>query len=264
MPLVFAAITPHPPIIVPGVGSNADRERCGATIAAMEKLAGDLAAAQPETIVIISPHAPMDPELFTLNAAPELTGQLDEFGASLPRWKTATDTELLERLSRELKKQDRAAREIDSPRLDHGSVVPLSFFAASLSAAKILSLSYTLLPLSAHVRFGAILGRVIKSSPRRVALIASGDLSHCLTESAPGGFSPVAQSFDDKLVNIISRADWPALLRLDPTITEAAGECGLRSIVILSGALKDMTARTEVLSYEGPFGVGYLVANFKF
>ena len=44
---------------------------------------------------------------------------------------------------------------------------------------------------------------------------------------------------------------------------QGAAECGLRSFVTLGGFLgKDATVDPQVLSYEGPFGVGYMVALF--
>lgn len=265
MPLVFAAITPHPPIIVAGVGSADDQKRCAQTISAMKKLAALLAASKPETLVVISPHAPLDPESFAINTTLKLTVALDEFGAPLSHQEIDTDKGFLDRLTSELEKNsDLPVVKIKSPQLDHGSVVPLSFLGSTLKTVKILSLAYSLLPRSAHVRYGEILGQVIHSDPKKVAVIASGDLSHCLTPDAPGGFSPAGKPFDEQLVKIIAKADWPALLKLDPALTEAAGECGLRSFLILSGLLKDTGIRPEVISYEGPFGVGYLVANFKF
>jgi len=44
-----------------------------------------------------------------------------------------------------------------------------------------------------------------------------------------------------------------------------AGECGLRSFCFLLGILEasGIDWQPEILAYEGPFGVGYLVANFK-
>ena len=44
---------------------------------------------------------------------------------------------------------------------------------------------------------------------------------------------------------------------------QAAGQCGLRSLVALGGFLGDEAVRDpQIFSYEGPFGVGYLVAGF--
>ena len=43
---------------------------------------------------------------------------------------------------------------------------------------------------------------------------------------------------------------------------EEAAECGYRSILMLLGVFEGLEIETEVLSYEGPFGVGYAVATF--
>jgi len=57
---------------------------------------------------------------------------------------------------------------------------------------------------------------------------------------------------------------WQRILKLDDLYPEA-GECGLRSFCFLLGILEagGIDWQPEILSYEGPFGVGYLVANFK-
>jgi len=40
-----------------------------------------------------------------------------------------------------------------------------------------------------------------------------------------------------------------------------AGECGYRSMLVAIGAAQSIDANCEVISYEAPFGVGYLVAQ---
>ena len=60
------------------------------------------------------------------------------------------------------------------------------------------------------------------------------------------------------------KKDIKGILNLDLDFVEAAGECGLRSILILLGALDGLNWKPEILSYEAPFGVGYLVTNIKF
>jgi len=65
------------------------------------------------------------------------------------------------------------------------------------------------------------------------------------------------------LEDAVSRLDAQAVLDLDPNLIERAGECGLRSITILLGALQGLAVKPQVLSYEGPFGVGYMVASFS-
>ena len=52
-------------------------------------------------------------------------------------------------------------------------------------------------------------------------------------------------------------------MRIEPVLLDGAAECGLRSFVALGGFLgDDATVDPEIFSYEGPYGVGYLVARF--
>jgi aromatic ring-opening dioxygenase LigB subunit len=95
---------------------------------------------------------------------------------------------------------------------------------------------------------------------RRIALVASGDLSHRLIVGGPYQYEPTAHLFDDQIVAAIARGDARAVLEVDTGLRERAGECGYRSIVIALGAVDEDLRDCEVLSYEGPFGVGYMVA----
>ena len=47
------------------------------------------------------------------------------------------------------------------------------------------------------------------------------------------------------------------LLALDPSFCDRAGECGQRGFCMLAGTLSGKVFQSELLSYEGPFGVGY-------
>ena len=49
---------------------------------------------------------------------------------------------------------------------------------------------------------------------------------------------------------------------MDKKLIFEAEECGLRSILILLGILNRMSYEPQLLSYEAPFGVGYLTLNF--
>ncbi|MDD5222100.1 MAG: extradiol ring-cleavage dioxygenase, partial [Patescibacteria group bacterium] len=74
---------------------------------------------------------------------------------------------------------------------------------------------------------------------------------------------PNGKIFDDKLISLLKTKSWKQILDLDQGLINDAGECGLRSILILLGIIKNLNYKPELLSYEGPFGVGYLVMNFK-
>jgi AmmeMemoRadiSam system protein A len=51
------------------------------------------------------------------------------------------------------------------------------------------------------------------------------------------------------------------IVNIDPDLRRAAGECGYRSMLVALGVIQNGSTSTEVISYEAPFGVGYLVAQ---
>ena len=79
----------------------------------------------------------------------------------------------------------------------------------------------------------------------------------------PYGFHPDGPKFDKALIEALKKKDIEKILKLDELYPEA-GECGLRSFSFLLGILETsgLKWQAKVLSYEGPFGVGYLVINF--
>lgn len=91
--------------------------------------------------------------------------------------------------------------------------------------------------------------------------MASGDLSHRLTREAPAGYHPRGQEFDDLLVALLKNKDIEGIMELNSDLIECAGECGLRPFIIALGIFDGYEIDIDVLSYEGPFGVGYLVAD---
>lgn len=95
---------------------------------------------------------------------------------------------------------------------------------------------------------------------KNIAVVASGDMSHRLIQGAPAGYSPKGKEFDEKLIRLLEEKDIEGILNLDEEFFEEAGECGLRSFVILLGIL-DGHFKFEKLNYEGPFGVGCLTAK---
>ena len=71
------------------------------------------------------------------------------------------------------------------------------------------------------------------------------------------------KKFDKKLIEYLTKAKTAEILKMDREFIAEAGECGLKSIMILLGILNNINFLPQLLSYETPFGVGYLVMNFK-
>jgi len=261
--IVFGCIVPHPPLLVPEVGGGRERE-ISATTRAMERLSKELAGHQPDTIFVISPHGASLYDAMGVATARASSGNMLMWGAPGLDFDFENDAEAVSAIQEEAKAAGVPLKSIGEKRyeLDHGVTVPLYFLRKGLKQVRLVPLTFSWLPLNIHYTFGKALRRAAERSGRRVALVASGDLSHRLLPEAPAGYDPMGQVFDKKLVEAIERYDARAILGLDEDLVSHAGECGLRSIVILLGALEGLSARPQVLSYEGPFGVGYLVASF--
>jgi len=152
---------------------------------------------------------------------------------------------------------------IISPHSEHGYQVPLYYLAKELAPdtelEKILvtNPSYTY-----YFDLGKQYGEKIDKSSKRIAVIASGDLSHVLKLDGPYGYDPSGPKLDEAIVDAIRNKDVTSLLEMDDAILQNGAECGLRSILFLFGIFEGKDYATEVLSYEGPFGVGYMVAVF--
>ncbi|MFH2105493.1 MAG: AmmeMemoRadiSam system protein B [Parcubacteria group bacterium] len=263
MPLTFTAITPHPPIIIPTIGGE-ELKNVAQTVAAMKKLGKDFRRVQPDTVIIISPHAPFSPNAFIINSSPQLHGNFQNFGDFKTQMEFNNNTDLAQKIFAAATTVNIPVEHSDNPELDHGTLVPLHYLARNYHDLKIVVLSLSDHTLRDHFHYGQIIKRVINTEPaQKIALIASGDLSHRLTPEAPAGYSPRGQEFDELLVKLLKEKNAPEILKLTPDLTEAAGECGLRSICVMLGVLTDNDYDIEILSYEGPFGVGYLVTKIS-
>lgn len=261
MPLVFSSFCPHPPVIVPEIGKT-ELKKVEKTRRALKLLNTKFVQTKPQTIILISPHAPLFPDFFAISETNTFSGDLSAFGDFKNYFEFKNDHAIKELIHEEAKISKIPCQLISNSKLDHGALVPLHFLRPP-HASKLMLLSFSYHPLKIHFEFGRLIQKVIKKSDKRVAVLASGDLSHRLTDEAPAGFHPDGKRFDEKLIKLLKEKKIKEIINLDQEFIENAGECGLRSLVILLGILDKSDYHVEILSYEGPFGVGYLSVNFQ-
>src|SRR4029079_1889800 len=145
--------------------------------------------------------------------------------------------------------------------LDHGSAVPLYFLDRNGWSGAVVVLGYSFLSNDDHLRFGECISAAANATGRPTAFIASGDLSHRLKPEAPAGYNATAYLFDREVVDAIHENSPHRIVEIDPELRRTAGECGYRSMLVALGAVNKLPRACEVLNYEAPFGVGYLVAQ---
>jgi len=262
MSLVFSAIAPHPPILIPQIGKD-NIKLLYSTQSAFQNLAKKLKETQPETIIIISPHGLIQSGAFTINQSPQFVATFDEFGDLTTKLIYKGDIGLTHKI-KESMEASIPLQMISNEKLDHGVSVPLYSLTAELPKIKIIPLYYSDLNNEKHFQFGQALKQEIIYSKNKIAVIASADLSHNLTRHAPGKYSPKGKKFDQKVLSCLQENKIKDLIVIDEKLALGAMQCGLKSILILSGILDGIQHKPKMLSYEYPFGVGYMVMNFEF
>ncbi len=258
--LVFAGIAPHPPIMVPEVGRDAIAE-VRSSIDAMADLTQRVIESRAETVVLISPHAPLEASAFVAYDGPQLYGDFANFRAPTATTHAELDEELLNEITSAAADQNLIVMRIRGFDLDHGTAVPLYFLQRNGWNGKVVALGYSFLSIEDHLRFGRCVGAAIETLDRRVAFIASGDLSHRLKPDAPAGYHAEAHRFDEEVVDAIRSCQINRIVDMNQEVRRTAGECGYRSMLVAIGVTEGTDSKCEVISYEAPFGVGYLVAQ---
>ncbi len=257
-PVVVAALLPHAPIICPAV-AGPRAEAVAATTAACAEAGREVVAAAPDVVVTTAPHGARHPTDLTLHTADRLAGDLGRFGAPEVRVDLPGAVELAEGII-EAGIAGMVVRPLDSGGLEYSTVVPLSFLCRAGWRGPTLVVG---LPYPGEGDPAAIGAAVAAAAGRlglHIGVIASGDMSHRLTADAPAGFDPDGARFDAKVTALLRAHDFQALRHLDPDLLARAGEDCLDSLLFAAGCLGFEAHAPRLLSYEGPFGVGYGVA----
>jgi MEMO1 family protein len=263
MSIIYSAIVPHAPIILPSIGKEYIK-KLHRTIQSIEKINRTLYLLKPDTILIISPHNPAAmPDAFGIHIAAKYEATFEEFGDLSTKVTFDSDVVLADKIKGISKGSQFNVLYSPNENIDYGAAVPLYYLTQNINCS-VLSISPSELDLTTVLEFGYLLQNILQTDKKRIAIIASGDLSHRLTRNAPAGYSKIGAKFDKEIIGLIKENNVEELIKLDPHFVQEAAACGLHSFALLMGVLKNMNYQTKILSYEGPLGIGHLVADFTF
>lgn len=265
--VVFAGIAPHPPLLIPEVGRG-ELRKVAKTAKAMRELGHRVSESGAELVVIITPHGPVSRDEITVIGEETVEGDFGRFGAANVELSFQVDGELCRYVVEEAAHAGVGVKvlpggEHPEVEMDHGAGVPLHFLRGQEVDIPGLIITPGFLPYDKLFLFGKALRKAVARRGLKTALIASGDLSHRLKPGAPAGYDPRGEEFDEQLINYLSAYRVEDILNMDPHLIEAAGECGLGPIITALGFLFGLKVTPEIMSYEAPFGVGYLVASLN-
>ena len=237
VPLVAAAVCPHPPLIVPELAGAAAPELDDLR-AACDAALGSLLAAGPDEILLVGDG----PESRIFRDAD--SGSLRGYGLDrpVPLWKTACSGAEILPLSLTIGAWLVGRTGTGLPRLARS-------VAADVSPQGCAALGASL----------------VGESERRTALLVMGDGSACRGTKAPGYDDPRAQAYDDGVARVLADADSDALLGLDPGLSAELKVAGRAPWQVLAGAARAAGGdwRGELGYYRAPYGVSYFVANWE-
>jgi aromatic ring-opening dioxygenase LigB subunit len=264
MALIKTVVLPHSPLLIPEIG-RANYGFLDKTVQAYKQIGENLKELGVETLIIISLHGSTKDNAFTLNVSPEMAIDLKDFGFIPPKTILNGDSLLADQINNALR-NDFALQLISENILDYGSAIPTYLLKSITGNFKIIIITpANELGLEEHYNFGKHLQEIIKTSDKKIAVLASSDLSHRLKKKSPGGYSPKGAKFDNKLIEYLSEPESAAanILKMDTKLIKEAGECGLKPITILLGVLEGIKTETHIFSYQTDFGIGYLSLEFK-
>ncbi|TNH26237.1 hypothetical protein FHG89_21195 [Micromonospora orduensis] len=236
VPLVAAAVCPHPPLLVPEVAGAAAPELDDLR-AACDTAVGRLFAVDPDAVVL-------------LGAGPTTGPIFAPATGSFQPWGVALDVPLVPGQS------------------DRGAVLPLSLtVGAWLLARQGLRAQVAAVQVAADAGVAEVeaLAGSIAGSAVRVALLVLGDGSACRGQKSPGYDDPRAEAYDKRVAAALGGADLDVLLDLDPVVSAELKAAGRASWQVLAGAARSGGGgwRAELLHDSAPYGVAYFVASWE-
>lgn len=260
MSIIFSAILPHNPILVPNIGKT-NQSLFTTTLASAQVIATDLKEKAPDIIIVITPSGARRKNGFVCNTAPRFTSDLSAFGDLVTRWEFSGSLVLPARL-REALEAHEFIHLTSNSELDYASAIALSL-AGITEATPILPLSISSQSLADHYSFGQQLQHSLLKDEKKIAILASADFSHRLSKNAPAGYLAKAKKIDKKIIDLLLADKTKDFLALpDETLKEAAIE-DMGTIALLLGIIKGFNWPPRLLSYESPLGVGHAVIGYN-
>lgn len=253
----------HPPLILPNVGRG-EEKKIDEITKAYQKAADEIRKMDPETIVIVSPHAPSYMDYIQLSAPAVSKGNMAQFRDPYDSFVIHNDVELVKEMERLAQTEGFPMGTLGQQNgdLDHGTMVPLYFISDLLDQKKVVRMSIGGLGNLDHYHAGQILAKAAGNLGRRVAVIASGDLSHCQKADSSYGYKTCGPAYDKEIMKIMGDGDFLKLVEMPEKVADEAMVCGHKPFCVMAGSFDGYAPNARALAHSAEFGVGYGIATY--
>ena len=262
--LVLGAVVPHTPFMIPEI-SREKASKAKNTQEALNSLAVKLSKVNPDVLIFITPQldtqSDMESRAIGINCAPSLNGNLRQFKDTTIQYEYNNDFILAHyiiSLCRQIGFPVIVTDRYNQKPLEYSVVAPLYFLASKLKNKFLINIRVASFDAAFHYQLGQVIAKTIESCGQKVAVIASGDLAHNLSEKKEN-YDPAAKEFDKSIINCLKEVNFDKFSNIPSDIIDKSGEFGYLPIATLLGIFKDTKSKFDLLSYEAPFGLGYMV-----
>lgn len=151
-------------------------------------------------MIIISPHAPSYYDYMQLSSGKSGKGSMAQFGNYEEQFEIQYDTQMVDEISRLADEAGIPAGTLGQQdgTLDHGTMVPLYFLKDLPENTKFIRIGVAGIDNRMHYMLGQLIARAAKDLGRKVAIVASGDLSHCQKAGTHYGYKECGPAYDKK------------------------------------------------------------------
>lgn len=250
MPLVAAAVVPHAPVLVPAIAS-AHASFTEPTRTALKEIGVRHTAAHVDTVIVLTPHGPSVDERMTIISGDALRPDFRTFGdvSSYPAW---NGNPSVAQLIRSLADEEHVPTALaTSEALDYGTAVPL-VAAEWPKKSTVIPIAIDHLSREMIIRIAHVINEATHRSHARIACIASADLEE-RTSHRDDADRPTPW---ERAIATAVRTG-----RSEELPEDDGRSCGFSPIAVLLAMLSGTPANGDILSFQAPFRVGYMVAD---
>lgn len=255
VPLVAAAVCPHPPVIVPQIAAGAAAELDGLRAACAEAVAR-LRATDADVLVVVGGAAQ------TRRIAAPFRVSFAPWGVALTMGSQGEPLPLSLAIAVWLLEGGPLAQPGVQTRAQGAPLPPVS---PVLDAPALDALVLQTVASSASTAECRALGERLGAAADRVALLVMGDGSAERRETPQGYEDPRALPYDRLVAEALAAGDARALLALDPALSADLGAAGRAAWQVLAGAALASGGawQGDLLYDDAPYGVAYFVASWR-
>jgi len=255
MPMVFACAASHAPGMTAWTEA-APKEQAENFLASYRRLGERLAETKPDAIVALTVEHWANFFLngmpaFCVGRAAHYDGPIEEW-LRIPKARVAGDSILAGEIIDACLNGGFDPTFSDELLFDHATFLPLYFLNPKMAIPVVPIIINTLTPpmptANRCFAFGEFLGKLLDKSPKRIAVIATGGLSHWPGEAKHG---KINVPFDKQFLRTLISGERAQLTDYShEEINSEAGSGGheIRTWIALAGAVRDWKA--ELLAYE--------------